>query len=170
LQRPLPGKGERAVVFSMDEVGSLPAVLPLPFVEPISNHQASSSSERMSKRRVFGNHQASSSSERMSKRRVFGYLSHCHDKPRNGLNALKSRLGWSHDRSRTSLTPEDEQALRIALDDPENDVRIQAIQAIRDLRPSSFLGVLEQMRRSEMDPLVQSNLDKAMSAIRAGSR
>ena len=38
----------------MNEVGSLPAVLALPFVEPISNYQASSSSERMSKRRLIG--------------------------------------------------------------------------------------------------------------------
>ena len=59
------------------------------------------------------------------------------------------------DRRPTDLAPEAEQALRLALVDPDRSVKIQAIQAVRDLRPSSFLGVLEQMRRcraGHLDP------------------
>lgn len=82
----------------------------------------------------------------------------------------KSVIGWSPHRPGPPLTPEVEQALRIALDDPDSYVRITAIQAIRDIRPLSFLEILEAMRRTEPNSTVQSNLEIAISAIRCGSR
>ena len=69
-----------------------------------------------------------------------------------------------------SADPGVEQALRIALDDPDANVRIMAIQAIRDLRPPPFLGILEGMQKAEPDATVRRNLEIAISAIRSGSR
>jgi HEAT repeat protein len=86
------------------------------------------------------------------------------------LDSLNSRLGWSSDRPNSPLVPEEEQALRTALKDPEDYVRILAIQAIRDLRPQSFLEILEEMRQSEQDSTVQSNVAIAISSLHSESK
>ena len=90
--------------------------------------------------------------------------------PWRWLVTLKSVIGWSPHRPGPPLTPGVEQALRIALDDPDANVRIMAIQAIRELRPPPFLGVLEGMQKAETDAMVRRNLEAVISAIRSGSR
>jgi HEAT repeat protein len=90
--------------------------------------------------------------------------------PWRWLVTLKSVIGWSPHRPGPPLTPGVEQALRIALDDPDANVRIMAIQAIRDLRPPPFLGVLEGMQKAETDAMVRRSLEAVISAIRSGSR
>ncbi len=95
---------------------------------------------------------------------------HVRGKRKGWLDGPSSGLGQSPDRPEPPLNAEQDQALRIALGDPDRYVRISAIQAIRDLQPRSFLGILEEMVRSEQDAMVQNNLTIAITAIRSGSR
>ena len=92
------------------------------------------------------------------------------DEQRRWIASLNAALGRPKSIPDDAPATQTEQALRIALDDPDRYVRICAIQAIGDLRPPSLLGVLEEKIRSEPDDLVRNNLAIAISAIRSGSR
>jgi hypothetical protein len=85
------------------------------------------------------------------------------------IGALRSPTDGSPDRAKAPLAPEDAQALRTAHYDPDQHVRIIAIQAIGDLRPISFLETLEEMRRNEQDSTLQNNLAIAIKSLRSGS-
>ena len=69
----------------------------------------------------------------------------------------------------TTAASEVGRAIRNALGDPDGYVRITAIQAIQNLQLRSLLDVLVEMQPTEVDSMIQRNLEIALSAQRPGS-